>query len=731
MGIRILAAAVGGIVAGFGTIDDPTYGGDPTGVSDSGAAVAAMVADVGYAVFNPTGRYLITTPFSVTDQDVLLYGNDCTIIQNCDAAVFKQYVTFTNEQAISSVAADSIDMGSGTTTATTRLTVTDASVYAVDDVVKIISDDLGNWADAANNERIGEYGHVAAIDTGSNYVWLRNAVRETYTTSPRLWKMNKTYKCKIKDFNFTCTQGLASTYNQPNIWISGAYKPQLLNNTTEYSYSEFIRLDGCYKARSTSMISNLQTSSGLFRYGYGVIEYSCHMGDHQILADNVRHAYTTGVKGTTAGDDTPELFGRTFKTIVHDSIADNCQSSPFSTHADGLEIHFDNCHASFGYKGPSGGQQGFGIRGMYNKITNSSYDGPGTGISITPDYTSVTTNTNNVFIDGFVYKAHPRSIGTNIALSVTATATSIVEVRANNIRVIGATSASQLFDLTYAKMYIKGLDLTGTFSGSTGRAFELDHSTVDVEGGLMDISSSTGTNIHLANVLDASSSFTWRRGKLIVGSATFVAFANLNSANGAVSVTDLDIDTAPSTVVGYTAAGASATKKVSYRVNGGALIGGTPQRYIVLAADNTQRTRSSNNSTDTTQTSFTTVTLPGGSMSTHGYVRITILGSMTNSASSKVFYVIFGGTNYLAMTGTSVAELQNMVMIRNAGATNSQKGYAATANAFGTSSTAVVTSSVDTTADVTIDFQCKWTANVASEAINLEGFLIEVINPSV
>jgi hypothetical protein len=61
-----------------------------------------------------------------------------------------------------------------------------------------------------------------------------------------------------------------------------------------------------------------------------------------------------------------------------------------------------------------------------------------------------------------------------------------------------------------------------------------------------------------------------------------------------------------------------------------------------------------------------------------------------------------------------------MLAIKNANSLVSQTALNSTA--FG--SGAAITTAVDTTQDVTIDFRCNWSTNVASEQITLIGYSI-------
>jgi hypothetical protein len=145
--------------------------------------------------------------------------------------------------------------------------------------------------------------------------------------------------------------------------------------------------------------------------------------------------------------------------------------------------------------------------------------------------------------------------------------------------------------------------------------------------------------------------------------------------------------------------------------------------------DATTYTRNSDNSTDTQESTLASLTIPAGTLAASSLLRITALWSMTSSASTKTLIARLGGgsNDLLSFAATSVASAQTHTMVGNAGATNSQKSGSKTISAFGTSTNGIVTLSVDTSVNQTLAFLCKWGANVASEAIALERYVIEVV----
>jgi len=127
---------------------------------------------------------------------------------------------------------------------------------------------------------------------------------------------------------------------------------------------------------------------------------------------------------------------------------------------------------------------------------------------------------------------------------------------------------------------------------------------------------------------------------------------------------------------------------------------------------------------DTNENTLATITIPAGAMGANGIVRITTVFSYTNSANTKSLRVKFGGTTYQNTSVTTTASARYQTQIHNRNATNSQGG-GHISGTFATSSGNPVTSSVDTTAAVTVLITGQ--NGLGSETITLESYSVEVI----
>lgn len=147
-------------------------------------------------------------------------------------------------------------------------------------------------------------------------------------------------------------------------------------------------------------------------------------------------------------------------------------------------------------------------------------------------------------------------------------------------------------------------------------------------------------------------------------------------------------------------------------------------------ASMTAVSRSSNNSTDASESSLASVVLPGGTLGPNDWLRITTTWTYTNSVSTKRLFVDIGGVDFTEYSSTpSTVLAQLFTILGNTGTTGSQKGQSEFMSGVGTSGFDIVTSTLNTAQNQTIDFRCRWQVNISSstEYIQLERYLIEVI----
>lgn len=144
---------------------------------------------------------------------------------------------------------------------------------------------------------------------------------------------------------------------------------------------------------------------------------------------------------------------------------------------------------------------------------------------------------------------------------------------------------------------------------------------------------------------------------------------------------------------------------------------------ILIAQSYSPVTRSSKNGVggnDTDYITLASVTVPGGTMNANGKIVIEQDWGYTSSANTKNLRIDWGSQWLTAAPATATARSYFMLAIKNANSLVSQIALNGIAFASGDA----ITTAVDTTQDVAIDFRCNWGANVASEQIILLGYSV-------
>lgn len=135
----------------------------------------------------------------------------------------------------------------------------------------------------------------------------------------------------------------------------------------------------------------------------------------------------------------------------------------------------------------------------------------------------------------------------------------------------------------------------------------------------------------------------------------------------------------------------------------------------------------------TVQTVLATISIPANTLGINGALRITEIWSVTNNANTKALFNAIGGVGTLppniSLTTSGIYTIQYSVM--NRGALNSQVFPKVTSSASGASyqasATTVGTSGIDFSAAQVLTMSAQ--LGVSTDAVTLEGYTIEVLNP--
>lgn len=145
--------------------------------------------------------------------------------------------------------------------------------------------------------------------------------------------------------------------------------------------------------------------------------------------------------------------------------------------------------------------------------------------------------------------------------------------------------------------------------------------------------------------------------------------------------------------------------------------------YLVLGQSSVAVSHTGN----TNETTLATIAVPANRMGANGRVRVTAHWSYTNSANNKITRVRFGGSAVTANTNTTTAQQRVFAEFANRNALNSQiVSIPGSSDALGTTTSAVTTLAIDTTADRNVTITC--TLADTGETITLESYVVELFH---
>lgn len=128
---------------------------------------------------------------------------------------------------------------------------------------------------------------------------------------------------------------------------------------------------------------------------------------------------------------------------------------------------------------------------------------------------------------------------------------------------------------------------------------------------------------------------------------------------------------------------------------------------------------------NTSETTLATINIPANRMGKNGRLKVTAHWSYTNNANNKITRIRFGGSQMVAATNTTTAQQRIQAEIGNRNSLSSQivsiPGLPA---GFGTTSTAVLTASVDTSADRSITLTTQLADG--ADSVTLESYSVEI-----
>lgn len=354
---------------------------DPTGVANSATALQTFlnsIPDGGIGVI-PPGTYSITSRLEMSGKSMTIRAYGARIVSSVTGGGVRMtggFGTVINVNTITERLTTAGEYGNnGENMWVTDLALASTpSGWKKGDLVKIVADNVPPDPDIATL-RSGQHCTVIAA-SGAN-VTLAGTLRDEFTTNPRIAKC-LTYRMTWEGGSFRNTDAVLSggTMAQFAFQARALIGPMFRDIDVESVAGPAFDLRHCYGASVLDCsIGNAEDRGSAF-YGYGVNDCGEFTTVDNLKARRVRHAYTTGASGTTAGNADLTAFGRAFGAIVSNCVAHGTSNGAFDAHGDGDNISFLNCVAVDCYGG-------FGLRGTNHRVVGGIVQGftPGAAVS--------------------------------------------------------------------------------------------------------------------------------------------------------------------------------------------------------------------------------------------------------------------------------------------------------------------------------------------------------------
>jgi hypothetical protein len=565
------------------------------GVADDAAAFKRGM-EMGSLQGDPTHVYRIDSDISISNKSAVFDGNGAKVHITGDAKIsFK--VSLTNVQNITAIDNTATYDWSGDTVTprpmdVTRLYVPSTAGYAVDDLVKIVADDLIPGENPADNLKLGEFATVGAVEAGA--LVLRSRLRDNYVTNPRVARVPRDYTCELRNFRLQGPSAPLASWTKTAIEIIGYVQPVVEQVQAFDLVDRAVRFLSCWMPQTDGLSGRtIRSSVANDAFGYLVHESACEGGLHIGLRGyNLRHLYTCSATSAPTLSPNIENYGKTRGTLILGGRGRNCQAAPFSTHADGEGITFAHCYGEAPFNGVDGDQRVFAIRGRNNRVDSCIAKG-GDGFVVFADVAHPDC-TRDVEIANCLYIGNPNQAPNSAvdrrAFSVVGLAGGLVTgVRIVNPKVQTESGDNPDFETFYGEMTVVSPYVRAKKTGTnTARVFEANtQSTIRVEGGgTIDLTGSTSTATRIARVLSSSGAVYFGRSpgdapRIVAQGGTVQSIATLNGVAGTfVGFADLASGLNVSAgLESHTASGATAW--LDYAINQGR--GGTARAALNVA----------------------------------------------------------------------------------------------------------------------------------------------------
>jgi hypothetical protein len=352
----------------------------------------------------------------------------------------------------------------------TTITVADGELYQKGDILKIISDDVYENR-RTNSPRRGEYAVV--VDVTATTVKLRDFLLNTYTTNPRVAKLQN-ISPKLRGIHFVRNS------DGPFLELRATQGAVVEDISNDSGSTVFCQVVSAYGYRFSNWnINNLRSDINNDGFGYGINEKSGQNGQIQNCTfTNTRHSFTTNSHNPATKEEFTDYGESKDISVYNSDCRGTFNGSGWDTHENGHNINFYSCTASLC-------EHGFQFR---NTVASA------VGCKVTD------------CIDGYRISNHRdgvTDIFTNAANDIRIIACQ-ADVQRQAVSVIGANTSLGTGGLQSKKIYIDGLKAKSR-SVSNFMPFRFDNAEVEMNN----VSVESGINTYgVVKLKDSDLKFT-------------------------------------------------------------------------------------------------------------------------------------------------------------------------------------------------------------------------------
>lgn len=328
------------------------YGATGDGVTNDAPFIQAAIdatPDGGTTIVEP-GTYVINSgPLLISGKSITLDLTDAIIQQKNDEEAVSFQGTLETALTASNITVVTTS-GDETARPAVQVTLSAPVTWQRGDVVKLVADDVlpgsrtdGQLPPPANQNRVGQFLTVQAMNGPGTVATLMGTLRDPFTINPRIARLLPITGHLIGGDFQVHPDFVNANFNSGVIQMLSLQNPSIKGTKISRSGSQGIGMGNCYGYTIDSVTINYARNTPGTALGYGINDGVSEFGKvtncHFI---QTRHAWTTGANAIAPGE-LLSRYGRTYGTIISACSSQGGQHAGFDTHIDADNVTFTGC----------------------------------------------------------------------------------------------------------------------------------------------------------------------------------------------------------------------------------------------------------------------------------------------------------------------------------------------------------------------------------------------------